>query len=299
MSQLTKESLADWFSDIGENEMGEKFKPSKKSTTINPFKKAFTAEHAALIAVGLQQYDSIESAEQCAYEQDSSIAEAKISAIKGDYVPELDVDKKLEGYSIYNAKSLKEAILEEIKLASEMDSYRSSINEWTEIGVFPSPEPLSTDITIYREEDDHENTLITKESLATWLWRSGQSQYAMNVFPNIEKLIKDSEVPTSLQTQKFHSTEQNSAEAKKSTKTARTPESSLMDSLGIMAWLLSEKANKFRKGDKPNASQIKLAIESVIIDLSLNENTDNKIMISNLNKDISNALSQLTDRFKP
>lgn len=80
--------------------------------------------------------------------------------------------------------------------------------------------------------------------------------------------------------------------------TLRTPESSLIDSLGIMAWLLSTRATKLKRSDKPNASQIREVVETVINDLGLNENTDNKIMLSNLNKDISTALKQLEGRFK-
>jgi hypothetical protein len=297
-SLLTKESLADWFAEMGENEVSKKFKPPKPSTKTNPFKKAFIAEHAALIAVGLHEYHSIENAEKCANEQDNSIAEAKYSAQKGDYFDELNIDERLEGSLIYNAISLKEAVLEEIKLASEMEAYRSSYHEYLDIGVTPPPEPLSTDIIIYREEDDNESTLITKESVAIWLWRTGQNEYATNLYPNIKSLIIEIESMDPITRQQPIDIAQKESIQEEIIKTSRTPESSLLDSLGIMAWLLSEKSAKFKRGNKPNSLQIKSAIESVIADLGLNDNTDNLIMISNLNKDIALAIKQLGNRFK-
>jgi hypothetical protein len=297
-SLLTKESLADWFAEMGENEVSKKFKPPKPSTKINPFKKAFIAEHVALITVGLHEYHSIENAEKCAHEQYNSIAEAKYSAQKGDYYDELNIDERLEESLIYDAISLKEAILEEIKLASETEAYRSSYLEYLDIGETPPPEPPSTDIIIYREEDDNESTLITKESVAIWLWRTGQNEYATNLYPNIKSLIIEIESVEPIMLQQPIDIAQKESIQEEIIKTSRTPESSLLDSLGIMAWLLSEKSTKFKRGSKPNSLQIKTAIESVIADLGLDDNADNLIMISNLNKDIALAIRQLGNRFK-
>jgi hypothetical protein len=39
-TQLTKESIADWFADIGEKKISKKFRPHKKNVPINPFKQA-------------------------------------------------------------------------------------------------------------------------------------------------------------------------------------------------------------------------------------------------------------------
>jgi hypothetical protein len=297
-TQLTKESLADWFAGIGEKEISKRFRPVKQSVRINPFTKKLTAEHAALIAVGLHEYRSIENAERCAEQQEYSIAEAKWQVEKGDYFDDLNVDERLEGSLISNAISLKEAIIEEIELASEMDKYRSSLHECAEIGVSSPPQPRHTDIIIYREESDHENTLITKESLATWLWRNGHNKYAVDVLPSIKKLLEEKESAESqIKQQPLHSIK-SAFEDEKPVKTIRTPESSLMDSLGIMAWLLSEKSSKFKRGDKPNSSQIKTAVESAIANIGLDKDTDNKIMISNLNKDITTALEQISNKFK-
>ena len=85
---------------------------------------------------------------------------------------------------------------------------------------------------------------------------------------------------------------------KKTARPIRTPESTLLDSLGLMAWLLSKKSNRFQNGEKPNASQIKKAVEDIVIGLDLNNDPDNQLMLSNLNKDIKLSLKQLEGRFK-
>ncbi|MGI2104854.1 hypothetical protein ACRN9A_06735 [Shewanella frigidimarina] len=76
----------------------------------------------------------------------------------------------------------------------------------------------------------------------------------------------------------------------------RTPEESLIDSLGLMAWLLSKKSNIFERNEKPNASQIQKAVEASINDLGLNDSEHNSIMITNLNRDITNAINQLKQK---
>ena len=65
-----------------------------------------------------------------------------------------------------------------------------------------------------------------------------------------------------------------------------------------MAWLLSKKSNRFERGDKPNALQIKEAIQNIVVSLGLNKDPDNRMMLSNLNRDIALSLEQLEGRFK-
>ena len=79
----------------------------------------------------------------------------------------------------------------------------------------------------------------------------------------------------------------------------RTPEESLIDSLGLMAWLLSKKSNIFERNEKPNALQIQKAVEARINDLGLNDSEPKSIMITNLNRDITNAVNQLKQKLKP
>ncbi|MCP4985786.1 MAG: hypothetical protein GY928_06880 [Colwellia sp.] len=173
--------------------------------------------------------------------------------------------------------------------------------EFGEIGMIPTPPSQVTNIEIYKptffsnDSDqglDLENTKITKSSLAIWLWENGHEDLAKNVQSNISERIN--EKTTLFKGGLGQSTEiEEPPVFSKKPLNIRTPESSLIDSLGIMAWLLSEKSNKFKRSEKPNFKQIKDAVEAKIIDLGLNENEDNKIMVSNLNRDIKIAFDQL------
>jgi hypothetical protein len=313
-TQLTKASLAKWFEEAGEINISKIFKEPEKIVPINHFKQAFTAEHSALIAVGLQYYSSIESALEGRQYQEDELFHAKRIIEQGGEYTDLEVDPKLEGDSIYNATNIKEALLEEIKIGYQNLNFNLVAADFAGIGMNPNAISPSrgTEIVIdcekYENKDNikYEETLITKHSVAIWLWNHGYKKYAINVQGNIEEIIQENSNKkndlaklinnTSVAIEDGHSagTELN----KKNTPIPRTPESSLLDSLGVMAWLLSKKTNKFQRSDKPNASQIKENVVTVINDLGLNENTDNKIMFSNLNKDISTALKQLEGRFK-
>tara|TARA_R110001592_G_scaffold360339_1_gene668543 strand:+ start:1030 stop:2361 length:1332 start_codon:yes stop_codon:yes gene_type:complete len=307
-TQLTKASLAKWFDEANEKEVSKRFKEPKKIDPINPFKKSYTAEHAALIAVGLRTYDSIQSAIESSEYQSEEIANAQWEVERGGEYTDFEVDKLLEDASISNAVNLKDALIDEIKLASEIEGYQSSYVEYCEIGVSPPNPPHPTDIVIYREEVNtdqpinHSETLITKESVSIWLLNNGQIEYAKNILPNIEDILKEKILAKHQRQEQWNqakdSITQDSKAKDQKVKATRTPESSLIDSLGLMAWLLSTKTTKLKRADKPNALQIKTSIETVINDLGLNENTDNKIMFTNLNKDISTALKQLEGRFK-
>ncbi|WP_019025670.1 hypothetical protein [Colwellia piezophila] len=313
-SQLTKASLAKWFEEAGEINISKIFKGPVKIVPINHFKQAFTAEHAALIAVGLQYYSSIESALEGRQYQEEELFHAKRVIEQGGEYTDLEVDPKLEGDSIYNATNIKEALLEEIKIGYQNLNFNLVAADFAGIGMNPNAISPSrgTDIVIdcekYENKDDikYEETLITKHSVAIWLWNHGYKKYAINVQGNIEEIIQENTNRkndlaklinnTSVAIEDGHSA--GTDLHKKNTPIMRTPESSLLASLGVMAWLLSKKTSKLQRNDKPNASQIKEIVVTVINDLGLNENTDNKIMFSNLNKDISTALRQLEGRFK-
>jgi len=202
-TQLTKESLAKWFDEADEAEIANKFKPAKKIIPINPFKQSYTAEHAALIAVGLKTYDSIETAVESSEYQREEIANAEWQVERGGEYTDFEVNELLEDDSISNAINLKEALIDEIKLASEIEGYNSSLVDYYEMSMTPPSPPQLTDIVIYSEEINkdktisYSGTLITKESVATWLLNNGQSQYAKNVMPNIESLLKEKELAES------------------------------------------------------------------------------------------------------
>jgi hypothetical protein len=74
-------------------------------------------------------------------------------------------------------------------------------------------------------------------------------------------------------------------------KDARTPESSIVDSLGIMAYMLSESITGLKWGQNPNASKIVKAIEQKAASLGI-ESTE----ITNLERDISAALKKITPK---
>jgi hypothetical protein len=75
--------------------------------------------------------------------------------------------------------------------------------------------------------------------------------------------------------------------------TLRTNEQSLIESLGIMAILLTEKSGRFNRNNIPNAKQITKAIEQKCADLGITiEQT------SNLNRDIAAAFKQLKGKEK-
>ena len=170
-----------------------------------------------------------------------------------------------------------------------------------ELGIGPEEGKPSreTDIVILKKvmtDDsciDFDRTLISKKSIAIWLWNNAEVDYAKNILPNIEVVIQD--MIKSENTESYDHTMNNE---KKTARRIRTPESTLLDSLGLMAWLLSKKSNRFQNGEKPNASQIKKAVEDIVIGLDLNNDPDNQLMLSNLNKDIQLSLKQLESRFK-
>ena len=301
LTQITKDSLAKWFNEAGELEIENKFKTIPKVEKINLFKKGFTAEQAALIATQLYNYNSLSNATEVLDNHIYQEAELQWQAEKGDChhscVDELDT--KLTHESIEKALSIKDALLEELPLIFEFDTYQANLIDHIDCIGYALPEPEPTDLLIYKEamnynnEIDFEACLIKKESIAKWLWKNGHEELAKNIDANIEQYISN-EIKQGTFSQVLPSQIKSS-----NSKDIRTSEYSLIDSLGVMAWLLSKKANTFKRGDKPNASEIKKHVEIVIEELELNNDEDNKIQISNLNKDISIALKQLEGKFNP
>jgi hypothetical protein len=305
LTKLTKESLAKWFEEAGEINKSNRFKEPEKIVPINSFKQAYTAEHVALIAVELQHYSSIESAIQGLLDQADEIVHAERVIERGGEYTDLFIDPRLEDDSISNAANIKDALIDEIKLASKWENFHSNSQDYAEIGINPNNmTPNSyTDIVIHQKELNKDkqidcfSTLITKESVATWLLNKGQTKFASNVLPSIENLVQEKKLAESKNQQQWNEQASPPKDKEQPVKSARTSDSSLIDSLGIMAWMLSKKSNTFRHGNKPNAKQIKEHVENIINELKL-DNEDNKLEVSNLNKDISTALKQLEGRLK-
>jgi hypothetical protein len=74
-------------------------------------------------------------------------------------------------------------------------------------------------------------------------------------------------------------------------KETRTPEPSLIDSLGILAYMLSESTPKFKWGENPNAKEIAEAIEQKAHSLGVEVKE-----LTNLSKDISMAVKKVAPR---
>lgn len=214
---------------------------------------------------------------------------------------ELDIDECLSVTVINRALDVKEALIEELELVIQWDLYYQQVMDLCELGIGPEEGKPSreTDIVILKKvmtDDsciDFDRTLISKKSIAIWLWNNAEVDYAKNILPNIEVVIQDM-----IKSENTKSYDHTMNTEKKTARRIRTPESTLLDSLGLMAWLLSKKSNRFQNGEKPNASQIKKAVEDIVIGLDLNNDPDNQLMLSNLNKDIQLSLKQLESRFK-
>lgn len=300
-TQLTKASLAKWFEEQDEEQKSEKFKSPTNLPRLNRFKDAYIAEHAALISVGLENYQTIDSAYDSLEYQDEQLIEAKRLAEFAGENMELDIDECLSVTVINRALDVKEALIEELELVIQWDLYYQQVMDLCELGIGPEEGKPSreTDIVILKKvmtDDsciDFDRTLISKKSIAIWLWNNAEVDYAKNILPNIEAVIQDM-----IKSENTKSYDHTMNTEKKTARRIRTPESTLLDSLGLMAWLLSKKSNRFQNGEKPNASQIKKAVEDIVIGLDLNNDPDNQLMLSNLNKDIQLSLKQLESRFK-
>ncbi|MCL1067240.1 hypothetical protein L2735_10515 [Shewanella olleyana] len=304
LTMLTRESLSVWFRNMGHIEKADLFSPAFKTNIqkVNKFKKAFTAEHCALIATGLDSYGTIKNMESILDSDADMRAQQAIDANQDNYY-DIEVDTELSYDKVEEAKSIKEVLVDEIEIASNWINYNSQSSDYAEIGInsnrlLPQAE---TDIVIYKQvvtRDsciDYDLTLITKESFAIWLWKHGHEKLATNVLSNIDQIITQLNTDNSNNSKSLdnYKTQKNSQQECD----IRTPDSSLIDSLAIMALLLSRKSGQLNTGNKPNYSQIKEAVQSAFIDLNLIDKEDKPLQISNLNRDLKKAVEQLSTRF--
>jgi hypothetical protein len=121
-TKLTKESLALWFTNIGEEDKANKFvRPTNNKTlhhSINKFNKGFTPEHCALIATGLDSYNDIDTAIRAGEEQDELLQQQARDAHR-DFWYDVDTDPNLDNGSAMIAKNLREVLCDEIEIAYE------------------------------------------------------------------------------------------------------------------------------------------------------------------------------------
>lgn len=116
---------------------------------------------------------------------------------------------------------------------------------------------------------DRIKTRITRKSAAQWFSKRGHAEMARRLSPAFEQ------------------------ESIGPTVKLKAPESSLMDSLGILAYMLSETKNGMKWGENPNAKAIAEAIkdQAVSLDIELKE-------VSNLQKAIKEAVRKVAPKIK-
>tara|TARA_B100001063_G_scaffold242251_1_gene270572 strand:+ start:1079 stop:1762 length:684 start_codon:yes stop_codon:yes gene_type:complete len=125
-----------------------------------------------------------------------------------------------------------------------------------------------------------EQTTITRESAAQWFLSLGDLGGAQLLIPSIEN---NSLLPKQI----------TKPRAPEKSSKLRVPESSLLDSLGILAYMLSESAPKFKWGENPNAKGIAEAIAQKAASLGVEVKE-----LTNLQKDISIAVEKVAPRIK-
>jgi hypothetical protein len=120
-------------------------------------------------------------------------------------------------------------------------------------------------------------TTVTRESAAQWFLSMGDIEKAKRLMPSIENgsISLSGQQPPKLITE------------------PRTPEPSLLDSIGIMAYMLSITSTRYSRSDKPNKSQIAKGVRAMAEELGIEPEG-----LSNLERDISKALTGLMPRMR-
>jgi hypothetical protein len=167
------------------------------------------------------------------------------------------------------ARAITEALQAEIQL---VDPHNSDVDE----RVLKSTNLVVASRWSNGEEGylDALRTTVTRESAAQWFLSVGAIDQAKILMPSIET----GAIALASQDNSKDSTQD----------IARTPEPSLLDSLGIMAIMLAKKQTNLSRGSKPNASQIVTAIEKTAAEYGYPLE-----QISNLQRDIAKAVKKV------
>lgn len=212
------------------------------------WKRTLTAEEVAMIVKGLEGAGSIVQAQQPSFE--------------GDY--------KYNYSDAMEAEAICGALLEEINLVDP--HYSDQIDDRVLANTH-----LVIALRARTCDEGHlvpHLTTVTRESAAQWFLSMGDIEKAKRLMPSIE-------------TGSISLTSQNSLKDS-SQDIPRTPEPSLLDSLGMMAIMLAKKQANLSRSNKPNASQIVTAIEQTAADYGYSLE-----QISNLQRDISMAVKKV------
>lgn len=91
--------------------------------------------------------------------------------------------------------------------------------------------------------------------------------------------------------------ELNRRQTQEPSKQTRVPDSSIRESLGYMAMLLSESHKKYKYGDRPNAKQIRENVKNLAIKV-IGDDAAKELKISNLDRDIIQALGLIDSKIQ-
>lgn len=177
------------------------------------------------------------------------------------------IDSSTAYFNAVQAIAIRDNLIEEITLLDELTIESSYL-------------VISTRATTDEGCLNAEQTTITRESAAQWFLSLGDLGRAKRLIPSIEN---NSLLPKQI-------TKPRAPE--KSSKLG-VPESSLLDSLGILTYMLTESKNGLKWGKSPNAKAIAEAIvtQANSLDIEVKE-------ISNLGKVISTAVKQVAPKIK-
>lgn len=183
-----------------------------------------------------------------------------------------DVGGVHEAAYIMEAKDICEALLEEIGL---VDPHYTDVDE----RVLKNTHLIIASRWSNGEEGflDACRTTVSRESAAQWFLAQGEIEKAKLLMPSIEN----------------GSISLTGQQPPKPITEPRTPEPSLLDSIGIMAYMLSKTSKIYARSDKPNKSQIAKGVRAMAEELGIEPEG-----LSNLERDISTALTGLMPRMK-
>ncbi|PAY01860.1 hypothetical protein CKO50_07950 [Pseudoalteromonas sp. HM-SA03] len=268
---------------------------------VNKFSRGLTADEAALIALELDNFNSISALNNYISDNAEWVNECKALRADpyGDGHAPLSYEEIEEFEEIQEkaalAVNLRDALLDEIQLAYSWIDYNSSVGDYYELGIHPTP-PLETRIEIFQEsrrapDDEYplapliHSTKVTKISLAKWFYA--------NYGSSAEKFDPTESYKETINYQKPPISQPNVT----STLNQRTKDSnSLLVSLGVMAFILSKQTKQLERGGKPNFSAIKGKVQLELDKLGLED--DDKVVTSNLNKDLGSGFKLIEELLK-
>ncbi len=222
------------------------------------WKKYLTAEEAALLLTGLEQYDSLAGVQFLEDIDDSYL----IKRVDYDVFDFSELDERDQLLARFQeAKVIYEELLNEIFIADELDQNNAVSDVQSHLEIVVRAQVNEFEYYLKPEECQ-----LTKKSIANWVYEI-DTEKAKILNPNIEF--------------EYKGLEKTKAREYK----AVSSEEKLLESIGILSLILAEKSGVYKRGEGPNAS----AIQKAIAEYSGEVFKDGS-GFSNLNKDITAAV---------